>query len=250
MRSALLIFAVAVAAPWTTRSDAAPTVQYADGRITADLRDADLAEVLGEITRQAKLEVRGTPTAQRLSVQLEAVPLVDALPRLLQGQSFALTYDHAGGVKGVRFLASSTTPWRGALPDTTPSTPEVEPATSLATTDRPVQVDGLLATALGTEDTKFSTVMAVALTSGDARLRADALRVGLGALDDDPDLRDHVLRALDALDDASVADRLREVARDHAEEVARQTARLSRSGPLRRRAAAVARLLHSSAGTN
>ena len=55
MRRALLIFAVAVAALRVAPTDAAPTVEYADGRITADLRDADVAEVLGEITRQAKL---------------------------------------------------------------------------------------------------------------------------------------------------------------------------------------------------
>src|SRR6185369_5691591 len=88
MMKALLIFTLAVAALNATPSDATPAVRYAHGRVTVDLQDADLAEVLGEITRQAKLEVRGTPTAERLSIQLEAVPLVDALSRLLQGQSF------------------------------------------------------------------------------------------------------------------------------------------------------------------
>ena len=250
MRRALLIFAVAVAALWATPSHAAPTVQYADGRITADLRDADLTDVLGEIAKQAKLEMRGTPTAQRLSVRLDAVPLVDAVSRLLEGQSFALTYDQAGGLKGVRFLGSSTGPWEGARPDTAASTPEVAPSTSLPPMDRPVHVEGLLAGALGAEVTDFKTVMGVALMSGDARLRADALRVGLGVVDTDPELEAVVLERLDALDDASIADSLREAARDHAEEVAQQTARLARSRPLRRRAAAVARLLRSSGAVN
>jgi hypothetical protein len=241
---------VAVTALRATPSHAAPAVEYADGRITADLKDADLSEVLGEITKQAKLEVRGTPTAQRLSVRLEAVPLVDALSRLLQGQSFALTYDQAGELKGVRFLRPSTTPWSGGVPDTTASTPEVEPSTSVSPADRPVHIDGFLASALGTDVTTFTAVMAVALQSGDARLRADALRAGLGFVDAEPDLKAEVLQWLDARDDAALADRLTEVARDQAEEVARQTARLSRSAPLRQRAEAVLRVLRSSRPAN
>jgi hypothetical protein len=247
---ALLIVALTVATLRATPSDATPTVQYAGGRITVDLRDADLAEVIGEITTQAKLEVRGTPTTQRLSIRLEAVPLVDALSRLLQGQSFVLTYDSAGGLKGVRFLAASTAPWRAAVPDTTASTPEVEPSTSLPPTKRPVQVDGLLATALGAEVSDFTTIMAVALMSGDARLRAEALRVALGLFEADSDLRDEVMQMLDGLDDAYIAKWLTEVARDDPGEVARQTARAMRFGPLRRRAAAVSRLLPSSRRTN
>jgi hypothetical protein len=237
---------VAIAVLRTTPCDAAPTVQYADGRITVDLRDDDLADVLGEIAKHARLEMRGTPTAQRLSVRLDAVPLVDALSRLLQGQSFALTYDNAGGVKGVRFLGSSTASWAGPRPDTAASTPAAEPSTSQPAIDRPIHIDGLLASAIGAEDAKFSTILAVATQSGDARVRADALRAGLGALDAEPDLNADVLQWLAALDDAALADKLTEVALDHAEEVAQQTARLARSGSLRRRAAAVLRLLRSS----
>jgi len=190
--------------------------------------------------------VRGTLTAQRLSVRLEAVPLVDALPRLLQGQSFVLTYDRAGGLKGVRFLGSSTAPWWVPVPETTASTPKVEQSGSLAASHRPVQVRGLLASALGAEVTDFATIIGAALQSGDARLRADALRVGLRVLDGEPELRADVLRTLDGLDDAFLASWLTRVARDHAEEVARRTARMARSRPLRRRAASVARLLRSS----
>jgi hypothetical protein len=245
MMKALFILALAVAALGATPIDATPTVQYADGRITVDLRDADLAEVLAEITRQAGLDVRGTVTAQRLSIRLEAVPLADALSRLLRGQSFVLTYDRARGLKGVRFLGSSTARWEVAVPEATASTPEGEHSGSQAASNPPVPVKGLLADALGADVTDFATIMGVALMSGDARLRDDALRVGLGVLDAEPELRDDVLQRLDGLDDAFIADWLTEVARDHAEEVARQTARMARSRPLRRRAAAVARLLRS-----
>jgi hypothetical protein len=250
MMKALLLFALAVAVLRATPIGATPSVQYADGRITIDVRDADLAEVLDEITKQAKLEVRGTTTAERLSIRLEAVPLVDALPRLLQRQSFALTYDQAGELKGVRFLRSSTATSKGAVADTTISTPELDPSTSLPASKRPVQVDGLLASALGAEVSDFTTIMGVALMSGDARLRAEALRVDLRLVESDPDLRAEVMETLDGLDDAYIANWLTEVARDDPEEVARQLARSIRFGPLRRRAAAVARLLRSSGRAN
>jgi hypothetical protein len=246
MMKALVLFALAVSAIRATPIDATPTVQYAGGRLTVDLRDADLGDVLGEVARQARLEVHGTVTAQRVSVRLEAVPLVDALPRLLKGQSFALTYDATGGVKGVRFLGSSTALWPVPVPETTASTPDVEQSGWLAASARPVQVGGLLASALGAEETNFSTIMGVALQSGDERLRADALRVGLRVLDAEPELRADVLRTLDGLDDESLVAWLTEVARDNAEEVARRTARMARSRPLRQRAKAVERLLRSS----
>ncbi len=239
----LFIFALTIATLQATRTDATPAVQYADGRITVDVRDAALADVLGEITRQAKLEMRGTPTVQRLSIRLEAVPMVEALSRLLQGQSFDLTYDRAGELKGVRFLGSSTASSKEPAPETTASTPGMDSSTSVAPMDRPVHVEGLLASALGADVTNFSTIVGVALMSGDQRLRADALRVGLGVVDAEPDVRTDLLGRLDALDDAATADWLTDVARDNAEEVARQTARLARWRPLRRRAAAVARLL-------
>jgi hypothetical protein len=246
MMKALFLFALAVATTRAMPIDATPTVQYADGRLTVDLRDADLADVLGEVARQARLEVRGTLAAERRSVRLEAVPLVDALPRLLQGQSFVLIYNGAGGLKGIRFLESSTAPWWVPVPETTASTPEVDRSGSLAGSHRPVPVSGLLASALGADVTDFGTIMGVALQAGDARLRDDALRVGLRVLDAEPELRADVLRRLDGLDDASLAAWLTQVARDHAEEVAGRTARMARSRPLRRRAAAVARLLRSS----
>jgi hypothetical protein len=69
-------------------------VQYAEGRINlVDLHEADLAEVLDEITRPAKLRVRGTLTAQRLHDPSARVPfrwrcLVRDYSR---GQSFVLT---------------------------------------------------------------------------------------------------------------------------------------------------------------
>jgi len=243
MMKTLSLFVLAVAALQATPIDATPTVRYADGRLAVELRDAELADVVGEIARQARLEVHGAPAAERLTLQFDAVPLVAALARLLQGQSFALTYDGAGRLKGVRFLGASTAQGGGPLPGNAASTPEVEQSSPLAASQRQVQVTGLLATALGAEETNFWTVVGVALQSGDARLREEALREALGVLDEDSELRAELFGTLDQLSDVFLAGWLTEIARDHAEDVARQTARISHSRQLRRRAAAVARLV-------
>jgi len=69
MMNVLVVFALTIATLQASRTDATAFVQYADGRITVDGRDAALADVLGEIIR-ATLEMRGTPTVQRLSIRL------------------------------------------------------------------------------------------------------------------------------------------------------------------------------------
>jgi hypothetical protein len=236
----LLLLALAPAAV------AAPPVAYQDGRLTARLDGEDLTEVLGEVARQAGLEVRGTPTdPQPLRLQLDAVPLADALPRLLAGQSFLVTWG-GGRIKGVRLLGGAHPTTLLATGESPASAPIEEGETgSLAASHRPVVIGGRLARAVGAEETNFSEIMGVAMQNPDPRVRADALRVGLRIVDAEPELRSDLLQALDGLDDAHVAAWLTKVAGSYAGEVARRAARTSRSGSLRLRAEAVERVLRT-----
>lgn len=246
----LSILLLVGAALWPPASFAtAPAVQYVDGRLTADLHDVQLADVLAAVAAQAGLEIRGQPPSRTISVQLDAVPLAEALPRLLGEQSFALTYDRKGGLKGVRFLAASTaevTPPRAAdQPEAAKPPDAVEGEADFATaSNRPVPIEGLLGEALGSDQSTFHQIMGVALQVGDSRLRAEALRTCLRMLDDDPELDAAALRSLEAFDDAYLADWLTRIAGEHAEEVPRGMARL-RSRPLRRRASAVLKILRA-----
>ncbi len=228
-------------------SSHASSVRYADGRLTADLQDADLVEVLREIARQSRLEIRGLPDdAPPVSLRLDDVALEEALPRLLAGQSFMLTYD-TSGLRGVKLLnGSDLTPWviPPGEPGWSPPEPETETG-SLAASHRSVAIGGRLARAVGADQTSFSEIMGVALQGPDARTRADALRVALRILDAEPELQGDLLRTLDGFDDAALAGWLGRTAGEHASEVARRAARTAGSGAIRQRAAAVERLLEA-----
>jgi hypothetical protein len=141
--------------------------------------------------------------------------------------------------------ASAAVPRRPPPGDQPADPPDAAESGSLAASQRPVPIGGRLARALGSDRSNFSQIMGVALQVGDARLRLDALRVGLRLLDAEPDLRAEVLQTFDGLDDAFLAGWLTQVAGAHAEEFARRTARITRSRPLRQRAAAVAQLLRT-----
>ncbi len=243
-RLALVLVAITLWAP--AIHAAAPDVRFADGRITADVRDVELADLLDAIAAKAGFEIRGKPTAHTVTVRLDDVPVADAIARLVEKQRVAYTYDRDGDLKRIEFLDVGAEVSFGAPAEKHPAAPAEEPKPAgVAPRDRPVAVDGLLAGALGSNQSTFTQIVAVALQSGDKRLRKEALRVALGLLDADAELRADVSSMLDALDDAALAARLEEVAGAHAEETALQTARLSHWKPLRRRAGAVLPLLRS-----
>src|SRR5688572_12149259 len=237
------VLALAFAAPLARASGA--SVAYADGRLTARLRGADLVSVLQDVARQAGLEIRGMPAAPKpVTIRLDDVPLEDALPRLLAGHNFALTYGPTG-LRGVRLLnGPQGDVWvipPGAPGWTEPPPPEKTGA--LAASHRPYAIGGRLARALGTEETTFTEIMRVATQDPDARVRADAMRVGLRILEAEPELRRDLVQALRGYDDAAVARWLASAAGEHAVEVARRAARYAGSDAIRARAAAVERLL-------
>lgn len=77
------------------------SVELSDDRLTLEARNARLRDVLAEIVRQGNLTVvsRG-PLANRVTLKFEALPLAEALRRILRDQSYLLRIekrDHAAG---------------------------------------------------------------------------------------------------------------------------------------------------------
>ena len=76
-------------------------------------------------------------------------------------------------------------------------------------------------------------------------MRAEAARILIGTIETDPSLRATVLAQLNARDEAALGVLLRNVAGDHAQEVATQIMTTARTGELRRKAAAVLQQLRA-----
>lgn len=247
MRSALPLVFLVAAALWAPTGQAAPPdLRYAHGRLTADVRDVELADLLGEIASKAGFAIRGRPTPHTVSLRLDAVPVADAVLRLLEGERVAYTYDRNGRLKRLEFFEVGTDgSWKSPVGQHPVAQAEGGAPSGVAARDRPVPIEGLLASALGSEQSTFSQIVGVALQAGDARLRKEALRMALALLDAEPGLRTDVSATLDGLDDVALAARLEEIAGAHAEEIALQTARRSHWKPLRRRAVAVLRLIRT-----
>ncbi len=66
------------------------------GRLTIDVREAPLSEVLRAIGEQAKVAVKGNPLpTARVTMTFDSTPLDDGIKRLLQGVSYVLIYSPA-----------------------------------------------------------------------------------------------------------------------------------------------------------
>jgi hypothetical protein len=93
--ASLLVILLLVPGVWAWAG--APRLQVAvhQGRLSVDLWEADLREVLAQIDRQTDISIRASPSpAQTLSIQLTDVALDQGLRRLLQlaSQSYAMRY--------------------------------------------------------------------------------------------------------------------------------------------------------------
>src|SRR5262245_49417924 len=146
--------------PPAAAADAPPgrQITYKDDTLTVRLADVLVSEVLEEIGRQAGAEIRGGVVAERVvSTEFEAVPLPEALHRLLGDQNFALVYGEGDHLRVIKLLGG---PQQVTKPPATPGAPPTpaapaKPNNAVATllglvaSHPPVQVGGKLAQVLG-----------------------------------------------------------------------------------------------------
>jgi len=200
----------AVAAP--QRSDL--KVAFADDRLTAHVDAVPLREVLDAIAAASGAELRGLPIDERpVSADLDAVPVDDALHRLLGGQNFTLSFGSGGRLKTIVLLGGpaapvapvSDRPTAAGVAPSEPAPPAFPLSLSRAfTRHHPVAVPEPLAEILGSDRATFPQLLEMATIDDDGTRRAQATQVVLSAMERESRLRRSFFRTLHGLDDASL----------------------------------------------
>src|SRR5262245_34255926 len=179
-------------------------VVYRDDRLSGHVDAVPLRDVLDAVAAASGAEIRGQPVDNRpVSADLDAVPIDDALHRLLGSQNFTLSLGSGGQLKTVVLLGGPEAP----APPPAPAAPGFPLSLSRAfTRHRPVPVPEQLAEALGADRATFPQLLEMATVDDDGTRRSQATQVMLSALERESWLRRSFLRTLHDLDDASLQD--------------------------------------------
>jgi hypothetical protein len=97
-------------------SPVAPVIALSDGKLSVDLRDADLADVLQQIATRAGFQLTTSGQLRRVTAVFTAVSLEEGIRRLVQDHELMLVYrpadvDGTGGtLVEVHVFAASAAP--------------------------------------------------------------------------------------------------------------------------------------------
>lgn len=160
--------------------------------------------------------------------------LPDAVTRGLGGvESWMLTVGDDGRLRAIAILA----PAMGPLPPEPPRPPRVE----LPPLERPLPLPagGVLARIVGGTTVTGRQLADLALRRDDAEIRAEAVRVGVDAMLNDPALEAAFLGALEGVDDAGLARAVTGIAGDASDGLLSVVVERARGRPLGLRAARI-----------
>jgi hypothetical protein len=220
-------------------------IQYDKDALTVRLTNVPLSDVIDELGRQSGAEIRGQVRAPRdVTVEFDAVPLPEALHRLLGDQNFALIYGDGGKLAAVRLLGGPQAAPSEKPPTTPPQTASANLA-ALVARHPPVPVTGHLAQAVGNSAASFQQLFDIALHNEDAGVRGEAVRTVVGALEADAALRAAVVGELSNVEDTALGALLRGAAGEHAEEIAMQIMTQARASEIRVKASSVLQKLRA-----
>jgi hypothetical protein len=236
--------------PVAPRAGAPPQVEYRDDRVTIRAQESAVTDILDQLRQQSGAELRGEPPPTGpVTLQVEAVPVREALERLLGERSFTLTYGQKGRLKVIELKGGPQ-----AARNAPPEEPEARPGglprkvvwdgvAHVFAVPKVVPVTGPLAEALGSNRVFFVHLMQAAADRCEDRLcRKQAWRAGLRAMEEDQELRNAFLGATGLMDDEELTAFARAMAAqtpDGAEDIVKQIVRDSRIPEIRTRARVV-----------
>jgi hypothetical protein len=218
--SSALAIVLAVMVGGVVTAGAAPDhdglrVVYRNDRLSGHVDAVPVRDVLDAVAAASGAEIRGQPLDNHpVSADFDAVPIDDALHRLLGSQNFTLSFGSGGQLKTVVLLGGPEAP---APPSDRPTAAGAAPPARAApafplslsrafTRHRPVPVPEQLAEALGADRATFPQLLEMATVDDDGTRRSQATQVVLSALERESWLRRSFLRTLHDLDDASLQD--------------------------------------------
>jgi hypothetical protein len=251
-RDVLLVLAgVVMLGTVRAEDDAARVVRYENDTLSVKLDKVPVSDVLDELSRASGAEIRGQANGREVSAEFDAVPLQEALHRLLGDQNFALVYGDGGKLKAVKLLGGPAgapvvaTAARQTPPAAGVVNPDPGALLRLFANQSPVPVSGRLAQALGTENASFQQLMETGMHNEDAGVRAEAVRAGLQGIERDANLRSAVLNTMTTMEDAQLSEMIRGMAGERAEEFMMHVATQSRASEMRIKASSILQQLRN-----
>jgi hypothetical protein len=218
-------------------------------KLTVRVTDVQVEEVLKAITAPSNAEIKGTVKESRtITIDFAEVPIQDGLGRILGDQNFVLTYREGGALKAITLLgtpleeSAEARIVKNAAGTTTTTQPSLSPGEIM---QRSVPISGKLQQVLGQPTATMQQLMDISIHEENAGLRTEAIRAGMQAIDNAPDLRSSVLKSLEGADDGVLASMLRNVAQGRANEIISQVAATSRTPEIRTRGMQILRNLNA-----
>jgi hypothetical protein len=257
MRSLFVPMAMLVAFSVPTGAKPLEKLEYKNDRVTMRAEDTPLADIIDALKRQSGAELHGTAPERNVTLNLDDVPLREALERLLGEQSFALTYGDQNKLKKLELRGGPVAAKGiGEKPAGSGSESASAPSESMnlgihdgktpahwvAVHDglrANVPVSGRLREAAGGERASWDFVLSTASQRKDPELRNDAIRAGVHAVENDPEMREGVIGSLLRMNDEQLAGYIKAMARSVEEEpipFMKSVVRHSRDSELRSRA--------------
>jgi hypothetical protein len=202
---------------------AEPLMRYAEGRLTAQIDQMPLADVLATLSAETGARVRGDVPEREITKHFDDVPIDRAIARLLGPENYTLRFGPAGELLAIHL--------RG-MPVVGPAS-EHRPPSRAPTFRNLVALDGALRAALGSSHVPMNALFDAAARQPDPTVRLAATRLLVATIEADTGMRDAVV----AMDDAALAGVLRARAGANASQLAAGIMSAAHSYPLRAKAA-------------